>query len=100
MNSNIWYITLYSNNYYSDSVAVCSGNRYSIDSYGTASLTCDVFETENCESNEDLPVTLNSQKLSSAFVKGEILEKEKNLGGIRTTCTSVVFTLASIFWFL
>jgi len=39
-----------------DSVASCSANRYSIDSFDTPSLTCDEFESKKCDANEDLPV--------------------------------------------
>ena len=49
------------------SVATCSANRYSIDNFGTPSITCDEFVYKNCENNEDLPVfasqSLNLKKL-------------------------------------
>ena len=40
------------------SCAICSANRYSIEQYGTPSLPCDDFISENCVENEDLPSEL------------------------------------------
>jgi hypothetical protein len=37
-----------------EAVAKCCANRFSIDKYGTPSLTCDEYDNEDCPNNEDI----------------------------------------------
>ena len=70
-----------------DSVASCSANRYSIDSFGTPSLTCDEFESKKCDANEDLPVGVGMkyQRYSAVVGKeGGIQQSPKNLGYMKS----------------
>mmetsp|Transcript_19964 Transcript_19964/g.42976 ORF Transcript_19964/g.42976 Transcript_19964/m.42976 type:complete len:1164 (+) Transcript_19964:264-3755(+) len=45
-----------------EAVEKCCANRFSIDKYGTPSLTCDEYDNEDCPNNEDL----KAQRLLSA----------------------------------
>mmetsp|Transcript_10404 Transcript_10404/g.22919 ORF Transcript_10404/g.22919 Transcript_10404/m.22919 type:complete len:828 (-) Transcript_10404:61-2544(-) len=69
-----------------EAVATCSANRFSIDTFGTPSLTCDLFISEDCPNNEDLPVEDDPSVLlsSTKLLSRTRMSETQQVGGVKS----------------
>lgn len=82
------------------SVAACSANRYSVVNLGTPTLTCEDFESENCDDNEDLPADRQSRSMKyqkySSSSRSEEMDRRKPTNSARAMSTFIAGLIVSV----